>query len=1611
MQPQQDGFRPVRIQSNAYPRPVAQRVSTIPVQASAAGRAPRDFSLRPISTHPATRQPQPTSVSPEIPGFSPVDQSQSAGRSDLSDEPGGTLESEPVVERFESSALEAAPQPDQAQASELLASRKNDRFSLFRLNRLALGVTASVVALILLVGGGALFLTSHQANGGATDDQLANNYTAGTSIKLAGAGVGSPLGLNEINQLTVNGQLQLSDTVVVKPTARPSSPQAGQIYYDQTTNQPYYYNGQQFVSLAPQGGVTSLGGSTGTIGLGSGLVVTGGQLSLSSDVLQRLAASGSSTAISSYVASLQGQSGDVTLGAGPGISINGTAISNSGVISLASGSPNLVIGSDGAGHYTVTDTGGGSGVTSITGTANQVNVSSSTGNVTLSLPQDIATTSSPTFNNLTAHGTLGVTGNVTGGTYNTAAISGGSLSTGGVNGLGVTSSAITASGALSVSAGGTNQNLTLQASGSGSVIIQTPILHNANGATYSFDGSDGSGVNATICTTVGNCAGAGGSVITPGGTNGTIAMFSGPNTIANSILTQSGTTVSVGGALAAAGALQGGTLSISAGAFQVNGSGNVTGGTYNTAAISGGTLSGGSFTGGSVSAGTITGGSLSVSAVNGLGVTSSAITGPGALSISAGGTNQNLALQGSGTGAVIVQTPTFHNANGATYSFDAANGSGVNATVCTTLGNCAGAGGGITGSGTTGTIAVFTDTGAIGNSTLTQSGSTVTASGNLVIQGTNSLSLGTAGPSGNTGSIIFNNSTNSNALTLQAGATASNLTLTLPTADGAPGDCLQTDSHGNLSFQACTGGAGGGVTSVNGEIGTLVVDNATGTPGHVTINDASTSQKGIAQFNSTNFSASGGTINTIQGIATTSSPTFAGLTATGTIQGSIVNATSTLELNGADINTVGTLTHVAYLNAASNNFTGTTLQHNGNNVCDASNNCSYAPASGSANYIQNGTSPQTANFNITGSGTVGGFTSTMPALFQDSTQSSTAFQILDGATPLFVADDSYDAIGISMQPVAGLGVLQVNGDAYFSDYLVANGNHSGAITLGSNCTNHIAGLCFGNGMNLYNYNTGASLRTSSDFTTDGVLTVNGTGTSSIGGELTVGTDLGVGGNIYMGNNAGLYMQDNGANYRQVLTYSTANNVVLANRASTGSVQIENLNAGGSIQLRVGTGSNLAESISGTGAALFQNTTDSTGAFQVQNHAGTSLLNVDTTDSVVKIDASTALSIGNGYMYDNGGGTFRIGATNTVFIQEDNNSNTAFQVSNTSGTSILNVNSNNSRVCIDNTTCTHTLGVTGTIAASGAITASTTPDISETIPSAADVTPGDVVSAGPDGNVDAVRSSVPYDPTAIGVISDGTSSFRINSNGGSEDAADTGKYLVLAGRVPVHVTDENGPIEPGDYLTTSSTPGYAMKATRPGPTIGKALAAFNGTSGSVMTQTNLGYYSGPSNADYLQNGGNAALANLEVSGTATIDNLTVTTLNADSATLGTLTVTGSAQFTGNITVGGHVITSGTAPTAQAQTAAGPGAACTVTGNDTGGSITIVTGATGLADGKQCVLTFHSAFSAAPDPVIAARNKTSAQAQAFVDSDSHTMTVEFSNPPAPNTTYSFNYFNTQ
>ncbi|HVX57592.1 MAG TPA: polymer-forming cytoskeletal protein, partial [Candidatus Saccharimonadales bacterium] len=147
--------------------------------------------------------------------------------------------------------------------------------------------------------------------------------------------------------------------------------------------------------------------------------------------------------------------------------------------------------------------------------------------------------------------------------------------------------------------------------------------------------------------------------------------------------------------------------------------------------------------------------------------------------------------------------------------------------------------------------------------------------------------------------------------------------------------------------------------------------------------------------------------------------------------------------------------------------------------------------------------------------------------------------------------------------------------------------------------------------------------------------------------------------------------------------------------------------------------------------------------------------------------------------------------------------------------------------------------------------------------------------------------------------------------------------------------------------------------------------------------------------------------LDISGMVTAGSLSV----SGSASVGTLSVSGDASVGGNLTVGGHVLTGGQAPAVQVESGAGHDATCTLTGNDTGGSITIATGDTDLADGTECTVTFHTTFGNAPNPVVSPRNKDSAGVGVYVGADSSKMTIQFSNAPAAHKTYTFNYFNAQ
>lgn len=118
-------------------------------------------------------------------------------------------------------------------------------------------------------------------------------------------------------------------------------------------------------------------------------------------------------------------------------------------------------------------------------------------------------------------------------------------------------------------------------------------------------------------------------------------------------------------------------------------------------------------------------------------------------------------------------------------------------------------------------------------------------------------------------------------------------------------------------------------------------------------------------------------------------------------------------------------------------------------------------------------------------------------------------------------------------------------------------------------------------------------------------------------------------------------------------------------------------------------------------------------------------------------------------------------------------------------------------------------------------------------------PAELLSMDPSIKGGVKRTAKAYDQGIIGVKS--TSPGLLIGGKGAEGTA--GVAVALSGRVPVLVSDENGPIQAGDPLTSSSTPGVAMKATKGGYVIGRAMQAFTDKGqGAVLAFVGTHFYS-------------------------------------------------------------------------------------------------------------------------------------------------------------------------
>lgn len=296
--------------------------------------------------------------------------------------------------------------------------------------------------------------------------------------------------------------------------------------------------------------------------------------------------------------------------------------------------------------------------------------------------------------------------------------------------------------------------------------------------------------------------------------------------------------------------------------------------------------------------------------------------GGNSITLGSGGTCDDLDTVADPTFATSVTTPsliltgagfsgTFQVANlGQATVFTLPDPGVAAADICLSTGNCAGSGGGITGAGTSGTLAVFTGSGSIGDSVLSQSGGNLTASGSIRISG-GLASLGVANTT--TGLLRIFNAGSANAGTLEVASLGQDTTFNLSDPGQASVDiCLST---GN-----CVGGGSGG---------------APNSAAYLTIgNDATlTSERAIA-LNATNLQATDGgangsyTINTIQDIAASSSPTFTSLTLSGdlAVNGGDITSTGALNITPGGALAIGVTTQTSTLSGSTINIgtSGTT---------------------------------------------------------------------------------------------------------------------------------------------------------------------------------------------------------------------------------------------------------------------------------------------------------------------------------------------------------------------------------------------------------------------------------------------------------------------------------------------------------------------------------------------------------------------------------------------------------------------------------------------------------------------------------------------------------------
>ncbi len=134
------------------------------------------------------------------------------------------------------------------------------------------------------------------------------------------------------------------------------------------------------------------------------------------------------------------------------------------------------------------------------------------------------------------------------------------------------------------------------------------------------------------------------------------------------------------------------------------------------------------------------------------------------------------------------------------------------------------------------------------------------------------------------------------------------------------------------------------------------------------------------------------------------------------------------------------------------------------------------------------------------------------------------------------------------------------------------------------------------------------------------------------------------------------------------------------------------------------------------------------------------------------------------------------------------------------------------------------------------------DVAEPFPvTGKEVEPGTVMVIDKENPGQLLPSTEPYDTCVAGITS-GAGGIKPGLELRQEGVMDQGQKVALSGRVYVKADASAGSIVPGDLLTTSSTPGHAMKACdharAQGAILGKAMTGLKEGQGLVLVLVTL-----------------------------------------------------------------------------------------------------------------------------------------------------------------------------